>query len=101
MAAVKNAVSRALADGPLSHPGMAKRAFERARSWLDFASKATTEEGATMIPDNATIVTCSHSATVVDVLRTATRNGKQLRVLVLESRVGDRAYGTKWLTRWC
>ena len=31
VAAVKNAVSRALADGPLSHPGQAKRAFDRAR----------------------------------------------------------------------
>lgn len=49
MASVKNAVARA--DGPLSHPGQAKRAFRRVLSWIDFAVRAVAEEIAATIPD--------------------------------------------------
>lgn len=95
MAAVKNAVSRALADGPLIHPGQAKRAFDRARSWIDYAAKATIEETAAMIPDGATIATCSYSGTVLQACSTAVDSGKSVRAIVLTSRVGDIAYGER------
>ena len=95
MAAVKNAVSRALADGPLIHPGQAKRAFDRARSWVDYAAKATIEETAAMIPDGATIVTCSYSGTVLQACAAAVESGTSLRAIVLTSRVGDIAYGER------
>ncbi len=95
MAAVKNAVSRALADGPLIHPGQAKRAFDRARSWIDYAAKATIEETAAMIPDGATIVTCSYSGTVLQACAAAVESGKSIRAIVLTSRVGDIAYGER------
>jgi translation initiation factor 2B subunit (eIF-2B alpha/beta/delta family) len=95
IAAVKNAVSRALADGPLIHPGQAKRAFDRARSWIDYAARATVEETAAMIPDGATIVTCSYSGTVLEACSVAVDSGKHLRAIVLTSRVGDVAYGER------
>ena len=93
MASVKNVVSRALADGPLSHPGMAKRAFDRTRAWLEYAAKATIEETAAMVPDGATVLTCSYSGTVLEACATAVRTGKELRVLALTSRIGETAYG--------
>jgi len=95
MAAVKNAVSRALADGPLSHPGHAKRAFDRARSWIDYAARATAEEAAAMLPDGATIVTCSFSGTVLEACAAAVRAGKDVRVVALASWVGGVAYGER------
>lgn len=93
MASVKGAVSRALADGPLSHPGQAKRAIERARSWIDFAAKAAVEEAGSVIPDGATVLTCSFSSTVLDACASAMRQGKSLRVLTVESRIGTTSYG--------
>jgi translation initiation factor 2B subunit (eIF-2B alpha/beta/delta family) len=95
MAAVKNAVSRALADGPLIHPGQAKRAFDRARSWIDYAAKATIEETAAMIPDGATIATCSYSGTVLQACAAAVASGKSVRAIVLTSRVDDIAHGER------
>lgn len=95
MAAVKSAVSRALADGPLSHPGQAKRAFDRARSWINYAARATAEETAAMLPDGGTIVTCSYSGTVVEACGSAVQAGKALRVVALASRVGETAYGER------
>ncbi|MDA1035571.1 MAG: hypothetical protein O3B65_01670 [Chloroflexi bacterium] len=95
MASVRSAVSRALADGPLVHPGQAKRAFARARAWLDYAAKATIEETASMIPDGATIVTCSYSGTVLEACVSASNSGKQIKVIVLTSKVGDIAYGER------
>jgi translation initiation factor 2B subunit (eIF-2B alpha/beta/delta family) len=95
MASVKNAVSRALADGPFSHPGQAKRAFGRARAWLDYAAKATSEEAASLIPDEATVVTCSYSGTVLEACGAAVRAGKTLRVVALTSLVGGIAYGER------
>ena len=95
VASVKNAVSRALADGPLSHPGHAKRAFDRASAWLEYAAKATAEETAAMLPGEATIITCSYSGTVVNACEAAVRSGKSLRVLALESRVNGVPYGER------
>jgi translation initiation factor 2B subunit (eIF-2B alpha/beta/delta family) len=95
MASVENVVSRALADGPLSHPGQAKRSFDRARAWLEYAAKATAEEAPAMLPDGATIVTGSYRGTILQACRAASGEGKQLRLLVLESRVGDNAYGER------
>jgi translation initiation factor 2B subunit (eIF-2B alpha/beta/delta family) len=95
VASVKNAVSRALADGPLIHPGQAKRAFDRARSWIDYAAKATVEETAAMIPDGATIVTCSYSVTVRDACAAAVESGKTIRAIVLTSKVEGVAYGER------
>lgn len=95
MASVKNVVSRALADGPLIHPGQAKRAFARARSWLDYAAKATIEETASMIPPGAIIVTCSYSATVLEACVSASNAGKEIKVVALTSKVGDIAYGER------
>jgi translation initiation factor 2B subunit (eIF-2B alpha/beta/delta family) len=95
VAAVKNAVSRALADGPLTHPGQAKRAFDRARSWIDYAAKATVEETAAMIPDGATIVTCNYSGTVLQACAAAVELGTHVQAIVLTSRVGDIAYGER------
>ena len=95
MASVKNVVSRALADGPLNHPGQAKRALDRARAWLDYAAKATAEETAAMLPDDATVLTCSYSGTVIEAFAAAVRADKHPRAIVLASRVGDIAYGER------
>ena len=95
MASVKNAVGRALADGPLAHPGQAKRAFGRARAWLDYAAKATIEEAASMLPDGATLLTCSYSGTVLEACISAVAGGKKLMVIALTSKVGDIAYGER------
>jgi translation initiation factor 2B subunit (eIF-2B alpha/beta/delta family) len=93
--AVKGAVSRALADGPFLHPGQAKRSFDRARTWIDYAARATGEEAAAMIPPDATIVTCSYSSTVIDACAAAVEAGKAVRVIVLTSKVQDIAYGER------
>ncbi len=95
MASVKNVVARALADGPLVHPGQAKRAFARARAWLDYAAKATIEETASMIPDGATILTCSYSGTVLEACTSASTAGKEIKVIALASEVGEIAYGER------
>jgi translation initiation factor 2B subunit (eIF-2B alpha/beta/delta family) len=99
VAAVKSAVSRALADGPFLHPGQAKRSFDRARSWIDYAAKATVEETAAMIPDNATILTCSYSGTVIEACAVAVQAGKSLRAITLTSKVDDIAYGERMAER--
>ena len=93
MASVKNAVSRALADGPLVHPGQAQRAFERARAWVDYATNATTHEAAAVLPDGATVLTCSYSTSVVKACAAAAAAGKRTRVVVLESKFEGTAYG--------
>ena len=48
-----------------------------------------------MIPDDATIVTCSYSGTVLEACASAVRAGKTLRVVTLTSKVGDIAYGVR------
>jgi translation initiation factor 2B subunit (eIF-2B alpha/beta/delta family) len=68
---------------------------DRAISWLEYAAKATAEETAAMLPDEATIITCSHSGTVANACAAAVRSGKSLRVLALESRVSDVPYGER------
>jgi translation initiation factor 2B subunit (eIF-2B alpha/beta/delta family) len=93
MASVKNTVSRALADGPLSHPGQAKRAFQRARPWIDFAVRAAAEEVAATITDGTTILICSYSGTVITALSTAARKQKGFRVLCIASEVDGVAHG--------
>jgi len=93
VAAVKGTVSRALADGPFLHPGQAKRSLDRARSWIDYAAIATVEETAAMIPNDATIVTCSYSGTVIEACAAAVEGGKTLRAIVLRSKVDEIAYG--------
>jgi translation initiation factor eIF-2B subunit delta len=95
MASVKNAVTRALADGPLVHLGQAKRACDRARAWLNDAAKATIEKTAAMIPNGATILTCSYSGTVLEACFGASTTGKQLKVIALRSKIGDIAYGER------
>jgi translation initiation factor 2B subunit (eIF-2B alpha/beta/delta family) len=99
VAAVKSAVSRALADGPFLHPGQAKRSFDRARSWVDYAAVATVEETAAMIPNDATIVTCSYSATVSDACAAAVEAGKTVHAIVLRSKVDEIAYGERMAER--
>ncbi len=93
MASVKGAVSRALADGPLMHPGQAMRAFQRARSWIDYAATATTHEAVAILPDGATIITCSYSGSVARACIAAADEGKSLRVIALRSEVEGTAYG--------
>lgn len=95
MASVKNAMARALADGPFRQPNQARLAVGEARAWLDHAAKATTEETAAMIPDNATILTCSYSGTVLEALFSASSAGKHPRVIALMSKTGDIAYGER------
>ena len=80
VAAVKGAVSQALADGPFLHPGQANRSFDRARSWIDYAAIAT-------------VVTCSYSGTVIDACAAAVEAGKTLRAIVPRSKVDEIAYG--------
>ena len=65
------------------HPGLAKRSFDRARSWIDYAAKATVEEAAAMIPDDATIVTCSYRWTVIRACSAAVQPGKSRRAIAL------------------
>jgi ribose 1,5-bisphosphate isomerase len=95
MAAVKNAVSRALADGPHHHPGHATRAVDRARAWLDFAASGTAEQAGAVITDGAVLATCSYSASVVHACAAAARDGKRPWVLVLPSVVDGVAHGER------
>jgi translation initiation factor 2B subunit (eIF-2B alpha/beta/delta family) len=44
-----------------------------------------------MLPDEATIITCSYSGTVANFCTAAVGNGKNLRVLALESRAENHA----------
>ena len=48
-----------------------------------------------MIPDGATIVTCSYSGTVLEACVSASNAGKQVKVIALTSKVGDVAYGER------
>ena len=48
-----------------------------------------------IIPTGATVLTCSYSSYVVSTLSKAHAAGRNIRVLVLESRVGSLAYGER------
>ena len=48
-----------------------------------------------MLPNDATIITCSYSGTIVEACAAAVRSGKQLHIVALTSRFGDIAYGER------
>ena len=95
MAAVKNAVARALADARLAQGAEPRQAVERARRWLDEAARAAAEQAAALLPADGAVLTCSYSSSVVNACAAAARAGKRVRALAIESRVGDIAYGER------
>ena len=62
---------------------------------LDLARAHATIKAALMIPNGATVLTCSYSSYVVAALTKAHAAGRNVRALVLESGVGARAHGAR------
>jgi len=68
----------------------------KGKELLKTATKAfskTVEYASSMISDLDTVVTCSYSSTICQVLEQASQREARFRVLVVESKFGDKAYG--------
>jgi translation initiation factor 2B subunit (eIF-2B alpha/beta/delta family) len=97
--AIKNVISHAVATLPgTPTPSEAADACQAARSWLDEASRLAVERAATLIPEDALVVTCSYSSAVIHACQRAAA-GRSLRVRALESRIGHVAYGARVASR--
>jgi translation initiation factor 2B subunit (eIF-2B alpha/beta/delta family) len=99
MPAIKNAVSRVVADPAVTtNPRAAASACRAARAWLDEASRLAIEQAAAVMPAGALVVTCSYSSAVVQACLLAATQ-RRLRVRAVESRAGDVAYGERVAAR--
>jgi translation initiation factor 2B subunit (eIF-2B alpha/beta/delta family) len=95
MAAIKNAVARVLASAPLPDCETARRAIDHVEAWLRDASRAAAHAVASLLPNGATIVTCSYSRTVAQGCDVAACRGKHLRVVALASDAAGVPYGER------
>jgi translation initiation factor 2B subunit (eIF-2B alpha/beta/delta family) len=99
MPAIKNAVSRVVADPAVTaNPRAAASACRAARAWLDEASRLAIEQAAAVMPAGALVVTCSYSSAVVQACLLAATQ-RRLLVRAVESRAGDVAYGERVAAR--
>jgi translation initiation factor eIF-2B subunit delta len=70
---------------------MAEKLFEE----LNTASLKTAQNASLLIQNEDKVMTCSHSSSVVNTLKTAKSQGKSFEVLACESRSEDISYGEK------
>ena len=98
MAGIKNMVERYMslvrsAGGYVEPGALEVRLLEE----MDRASERASAGAAKLIRDGDVVISCSYSSTVLRALRMAREAGKTIRVVALESRSGDVAYGRNFV----
>lgn len=99
MAAVGNATGLLLAQvlelGPEAARAQAPRLAERLIRDMEAAADQAAREAAALLPQWATVLTCSYSSAVLRTLRRAHASGKQVRALALASGSGPESHGQR------